>query len=47
MPDFYIAFVVSLMFLAGLGLFVIRARQASRERKQWEAVPATPKRARS
>ena len=47
MPNSYIAFVVSLMFLAGLGLFVVQARQISRKRKQWEVVPATQKRARS
>ncbi|MBZ5719166.1 MAG: hypothetical protein LAO03_02190 [Acidobacteriia bacterium] len=47
MPDSYIAFVVSLMFVAGLGLIVVQARQKARERKQWKGVPATKKRARS
>jgi hypothetical protein len=47
MPDSYIAFVVSLMFVAGLGLMIVQARHRTRERKQWKDVPATRKRARS
>ncbi len=39
--DSYIAAIVAMMFVAGVVLFIVRARHSSKERKQWEGVPAT------
>ena len=39
--DSYIAAIVAMMFVAGVVLFIVRARHNSKERKQWEGVPAT------
>jgi len=39
--DSYIAAIVAMMFVAGVVLFIVRARHRSKERKQWENVPPT------
>ncbi len=37
--DSYVAAIVAMMFVAGVALFIVRARHNSKERKQWEGVP--------
>jgi len=39
--DSYIGAIVAMMFVAGVVLFIVRARHSSKEPKQWEGVPAT------
>ena len=39
--DSYIAAIVAMMFVAGVVLFIVRARHSSKERKQSEGVPVT------
>jgi hypothetical protein len=39
--DSYVAAIVAMMFVAGVVLFIVRARHNSKERKQWAGVPVT------
>jgi hypothetical protein len=39
--DSYLAAIVAMMFVAGVVLVIVRARHRTKERKQWDHVPAT------
>jgi bacteriorhodopsin len=39
--DSYLAAIVAMMFVAGVVLVIVRARHRTKERKQWDPVPAT------
>jgi hypothetical protein len=43
--DSYIAAIVALMFVAGVVLFIVRARHRSKERRQWQDVSTAKGRA--
>ena len=45
--DSYIAAIVALMFVAGVVLFIVRARHRSKERRQWQDVSTAKGRARN
>jgi hypothetical protein len=45
--DSYIAAIVAMMFVAGVVLFIVRARHRSKERRQWENVSTAKGRARN